>query len=181
MPTIFTHALIPLAGAVAVSPRPAPWRLVAVAMAAAAAPDLDVVGQHVFAVHPGTTFSHRGASHSLFTAFAAGLLAAIFHRALRVSAPAAALAVGLAWASHGLLDSMTDNGQGVTLLWPLNDWRIIADWRPIHASPIDYRRFLVTNWNRIAGSEGRYVLAPALALAVVVRLILRPAAGKRRS
>jgi hypothetical protein len=40
------------------------------------------------------------------------------------------------FASHGLLDTMTDGGLGAALLWPFNLTRHFAPWRPIPVAPI---------------------------------------------
>jgi len=44
-------------------------------------------------------------------------------------------------ASHGLLDTLTDGGLGVALLWPFSNTRYFAPWRPIPVAPIGSRLF----------------------------------------
>src|SRR5262249_19555037 len=41
-------------------------------------------------------------------------------------------------ASHGLLDTLTDGGLGVALLWPFELTRFFAPWRPIPVAPIGF-------------------------------------------
>jgi inner membrane protein len=41
--------------------------------------------------------------------------------------------------SHGLLDTLTDGGLGIALLWPFSDARYFAPWRPIPVAPIGGR------------------------------------------
>ena len=36
----------------------------------------------------------------------------------------------------GLLDTLTDGGYGIALLWPFSDTRFFAPWQPIPVSPI---------------------------------------------
>jgi inner membrane protein len=43
---------------------------------------------------------------------------------------------GLVTASHGLLDTLTDGGLGIALLWPWSNHRFFAPWRPIPVAPI---------------------------------------------
>jgi inner membrane protein len=50
----------------------------------------------------------------------------------------ALLSVGVAL-SHGLLDTLTDGGLGVALLWPYSTQRFFAPWRPIPVAPIGAR------------------------------------------
>lgn len=99
------------------------------------APDLDVVA-FAFGIPYDAPFGHRGASHAIATALLlAGLLAALPRRA-GASRP---LVFGLVFGvvvSHGLLDTLTDGGRGIALLWPLDDTRYFAAWRPIPVSPI---------------------------------------------
>ncbi len=65
-------------------------------------------------------------------------------------------------ASHGLLDTITNGGGGVALLWPFSDSRFFAWWRPLAVSPIGVRRFLTSPrvWTVLA-SEFIYVWVPA--------------------
>jgi inner membrane protein len=44
-------------------------------------------------------------------------------------------------ASHGLLDTLTDGGLGIALLWPFSNARYFATWRPIPVAPIGPRLF----------------------------------------
>ncbi len=99
------------------------------------APDLDVIG-FAFRIPYADPFGHRGASHAVATAFAlAGLLAILPRR----GGASRRLLFGLAFAvtvSHGLLDTLTDGGLGIALLWPFDATRYFAPWRPIPVSPI---------------------------------------------
>ena len=98
-------------------------------------PDLDVIGFR-FGVSYADAWGHRGATHSLAFAvgigLCSGLLAGLTGRsALRLGALATAVV-----ASHGLLDTLTDGGLGVALLWPFDDTRFFAAWRPIPVAPL---------------------------------------------
>jgi inner membrane protein len=168
MPMTTTHALLPLAVAIAVAKRPVPWRLVLVAAFAAAAPDIDGLFKRLLAVPPGSIYSHRGATHSLPVALAAGLLAAACHKYLRVSALAAGVLIAAAMASHGLLDMMTDSGQPVAYLWPVSSSRFFADWRPIHSTLVQKAHLFSDVVVRLQ-VELRQLIIPMLALALAVR------------
>jgi inner membrane protein len=84
----------------------------------------------------GAPFGHRGASHSLVAAAVIGAVAGLFGRRLGLSYGKAALAGAAVAASHGLLDSLTDGGMGIALLWPFSNRRFFAPWRPIPVAPI---------------------------------------------
>ena len=84
-------------------------RAAAIVAAVAIAPDLDLL--------VGT---HRGASHSLGAAFIAGAVMAIVARRDRLRW---GCGVGVAWASHVLLDWLSNDTRppvGIMALWPLN-------------------------------------------------------------
>jgi inner membrane protein len=168
MPMTTTHALLPIAAAVAVAGRPVPWRLVAIAAVAAAAPDVDGLFKHFLGVPPNSIYGHRGAAHSLFVALAAGLLATFFHRRLGVRPLTAGVVVAAAMASHGLLDMMTDSGLGVAYLWPVSSNRLFADWRWIHSSPVQLRHIRLDGWFRFK-SEVLQLILPMFGLAIAIR------------
>lgn len=173
MPLPTTHAFVPLAGAIAFGTRPLSWRLILIASIAAAAPDLDSLTNPVWAPRWGlSTFSiyaHRGAAHSLFVALAAGLVAAMFHKYLGLGRLTAALGVGAAMASHGILDMMTDAGRPIAYLWPLSPVRFFVDWRPLHSSEVAWPHFcseLITRQE----IELWQVVIPMFAFALAIRM-----------
>ena len=168
MPMTTTHALLPLAAAVAVARKPVSWTFLAVTMFASAAPDIDGVFKHFFGVPMSSVYGHRGACHSLFAAVLAGGVAAIFHRRLGVRPLTAGVLVSAAMASHGILDMMTDGGQPVAYLWPLSSTRLFADWRPIHSSPV-HMTHLVSQMLQRLMSDIRQLIMPMFVAAFVVR------------
>ena len=172
MPMTPTHALVPLAAALALSNRPVPWRLVVVAAIAAALPDADWVMRHLFHVPDTSVYSHRGAAHSLFAAIAVGLAAACLHKQLKVRPLTAGVVVAAAMASHGILDMMTDSGRGVAYLWPVSSARLFADWRPLHSGPVHRADFLVASFGRLS-SEFWQLILPMFGLAIAVNLCRR--------
>ena len=95
----------------------------------AVAPDLDLVTSF-WGVPPNTPLSHRGISHSFPFAIALATLVAVFFR----NQGRALLAGGVTLAalvSHGLLDAMSQLGNGPMLLWPLTTQSYEFIWRPI--------------------------------------------------
>jgi inner membrane protein len=182
MPMTTTHALVPLAATLAFAKPPIPWKLVIVAAFAAAAPDVDWLSRHLLHSPPGSIYAHRGATHSLFIALAAGFLAALAHRQLGVRALTAGVVVAAAMASHGLLDMMTDSVQPVAYLWPLSSDRLFADWRPFHASEVHMAHLFAQTWARFR-SELWQLIIPMFALAAMVRgftLLIGRFDGSRR-
>jgi inner membrane protein len=113
-------------------------RRTAVALFAAASmlPDADGIS-FLLGIPYGAPWGHRGATHSLAMAAAAGLvLGWAGGKRSGGGYGRAALALAGITASHGLLDTLTDGGLGVALLWPFSNRRFFAPWRPIPVAPI---------------------------------------------
>ncbi len=150
MPTILTHALVPLACAAAAGPqRIAPAVALAGAMLAIV-PDADVIG-FALGIDYADNWGHRGASHSLaIAALVTGAVAALWPQ---VRTGVALLFLFIAAASHGLLDMATDGGFGVALAWPWDDARLFLHVTPIRVSPIGAGFFsargLETVWSEV--------------------------------
>jgi inner membrane protein len=166
MPTIFTHAAVPLLLGAALGRRRISHRLLAAGAIAAMLPDADVLGFRLGIAY-ADAFGHRGAGHSLVLALLIALLAAALHRPLRSSARSAFLFVGFAAVSHPLLDALTNGGLGVALAWPLSDHRFFFPWQPIEVSPIGMRFFSLHGWWAIR-SELVWVWLPSAMLAFLM-------------
>ncbi|WP_158885379.1 metal-dependent hydrolase [Rhodanobacter sp. L36] len=166
MPTIFTHAAVPLLLGAALGRRRISHRLLSAGAIAAVLPDADVLGFR-FGIAYADAFGHRGAGHSITFALLVALLAAALHKPLRTSARNAFFFVGLAAISHPLLDALTNGGLGVSLSWPLSDHRFFFPWRPIEVSPIGARFFSVRGWWAIR-SELLWVWLPSAAMALLL-------------
>lgn len=178
MPSVFTHAAVPLALWCASERGRVSARLLGAGVAAAMLPDADVLA---FALHVpyADAFGHRGASHSLLFAGLLAALALLLHRPLHAGRRQALVFVFACALSHPLLDAFTSGGLGVALWWPWSDARLFAPWRPIRVSPFANAFFSARGLQTVL-SELRWVWLP-LALAVLGwRLIqYRSPAGSR--
>lgn len=156
-----THAVVPLAIALASGRARIPVGLAASGMLLSMAPDLDVVTFRL-GIDYGSSWGHRGATHSLLIAALAAAVVFPFVRAPHRSF--AFLFLFVSAASHGLLDALTSGTYGPALFWPFLEERVFASIRPIRVSPIGAAFFtargLETVW-----SELTWVWAPASALA----------------
>ncbi len=201
MPSIITHAAVPLALWCAADRGRIPPRLLVAGVIAAMLPDADVLA---FALHIpyADAFGHRGASHSLLfagvlAALAAALALAFFGSRRPWSAVScqprlaptkagptvastvqAAVFVFVCAASHPLLDAMTTGGLGVALAWPWSEHRVFAPWRPIRVSPFAPQFFSARGAATLL-SELRWVWLP-LAGAVVAWKLIQPAPAASR-
>jgi len=111
------------------------WRSMACWSALSLLPDSDVVG-FALGVSYGDPWGHRGATHSLIAAVVGSVAAGLAARATRRPAIRTSVVAALVLVSHGLLDSLTDGGLGVALLWPFDLTRYFAPWQPIPVAPI---------------------------------------------
>lgn len=192
MPSIITHAAVPLALWCAADRGRIPPRLLVAGVIAAMLPDADVLA---FALHIpyADAFGHRGASHSLLfagvlAALAAALALAFFGsrrpwsagvcQPTLASTVQAAVFVFVCAASHPLLDAMTSGGLGVALAWPWSEQRFFAPWRPIRVSPFAPQFFSARGVATLL-SELRWVWLP-LAGAVVAWKLIQPAPAASR-
>ena len=116
------------------------WRWSLLLTAASFAPDIDVLA-FPLGIPYGATLGHRGATHSVVFAGLCGCALGLAARRWNVSALRVALSVSLVMATHGILDTFTNGGRGVALLWPFDGERFFAPWRPIPVSPLAWGIF----------------------------------------
>jgi inner membrane protein len=163
MPTLFTHAVVPLMLGGAAGRRIISRRLLAAGTIAAMLPDVDVLAFR-FHIAYADGFGHRGATHSIAFALLLAVAAALGHRRWHATPWQSAGFVGLATLSHPLLDACTNGGLGVALWWPLSDARWFAPFHPIAVSPIGVRFFSERGWQVLA-SELYWVWLPTAIIA----------------
>ncbi len=144
---------------------------VAGSMAAYAAlsssPDLDVLA-FPLGIPYSAPFGHRGAFHSFAIALLLGLGFGLLGRLLgqpwlRTTLLACAVAL-----SHGLLDTLTDGGEGIAVLWPLAADRLFAPWRPIPVAPIMPTAWFTPGALKVVASE-LLIFLPWLFVALWIR------------
>lgn len=172
MPTILTHAFVPLAIGIGLGTGVVSRRLLLAGAVAAIMPDFDVVAFKLGIAY-GDAFGHRGASHSLVFALLLGLLALACARGLRATRLTAFVFVALSTLSHAVLDMFTNGGLGVAMWWPIASERLFAPWRVIEVSPIGISRFLTERGLAVLQSELVWVWLPAIlagALLAAIRL-----------
>ncbi len=165
MTTLITHPLPVLAVGLALGSRVIPPRLLLAGMLAACLPDLDVVAFKLGIAYQDA-LGHRGFSHSLLFAVLVGALGAVGCRLFGCGPLKACLWIGLATASHSVLDAMTDGGLGVAWFWPWSDQRYFLPLHPIEVSPIGLSRFLSPRGAQVLLSEARWVWIPCLTVAL---------------
>lgn len=172
MPSIFTHAAVPLVLRALAGPRIFHGRMLGAGLALSIVPDADVAA-FALGIPYDAAAGHRGLTHSVAFAAVVSVAAAFLVRGgvpLRV----AVLCLFPVALSHGLLDMLTNGGLGVALAWPVLPDRWFLPWQPIEVSPIGAGFFSMRGL-RVLGSELLWVWLPAAAL------VAAAAVAKRRS
>jgi inner membrane protein len=173
MPTILSHAAVPIAIGLGLGTKIVPPRLLLVGIIASMIPDLDVIGFR-FNVPYASSFGHRGASHSLSFAVLLALMVSMLSHRLKSSFRATIVFVSLCTASHGLLDMCTNGGLGVALWWPVGHDRFFASCRFIEVSPIGHR-FFSRAAGKVLWSELVWIWIPATVLFCCLAIVRRSA------
>jgi inner membrane protein len=168
MPTIMTHALVPVIAGLALGHARITRPVLITGTILAMLPDADVVA-FLIGIDYSDQFGHRGASHSLFVAGVIGILAAFALRPERFALVASFLFASMA--SHGVLDAFTNGGLGPALLWPVDHARHFAPITPIQVSPIG-GDFFSMRGVYVLISEALWVWVPALLFALAARQFL---------
>jgi inner membrane protein len=172
MPTILTHAVVPLALGIGLGTGVISRRLLLAGAVGAIMPDLDVVAFKLGIAY-SDAFGHRGASHSLAFALLMGVLALLCAQQLRSTRLAAFVFVGLSTLSHAVLDMFTNGGLGVAMWWPVSPERLFAPWRVIEVSPIGLSRFLTERGLAVLQSEFMWIWVPAIVVGAVLFFLRR--------
>ena len=182
MASIISHAVFASGLGAAASPAvrmPARyWITVAVI---AALPDLDVV-VYPLGLNAPDMLGHRGITHSLpFAAVCAAFAVQLVFRGsvwrpvwFRLWA-----VVFAAMASHGVLDALTNGGQGIAFVAPFSDGRWHFPWQPIRVSPIGVGAFFSLTGLRVLQNELLSVWLPT-ALVVGVSSLIRHRLNRNR-
>jgi inner membrane protein len=163
MPTVFTHPVVPLAIGAGLGIKIIPYPLLVAGMFASVLPDLDVVAFKM-GIPYAAAFGHRGFSHSLMLAFLFALACSAGFRYFKIPLIPSFLFLFVSGASHGLLDTLTNGGLGIALLWPFSDERYFAPAQVIQVSPINPARFFSKRAVNVLLSEGQWVWLPCAML-----------------
>lgn len=164
MPTVITHAAVPLCIGLGLGSKVIPPRLLFAGIILAMLPDADVLS-FKFGVAYGNVFGHRGFTHSLVFAFVVPLLCVLIGRRwFRAGLIRCWLFLTVSLLSHSLLDSVTTGGKGVGWLWPWSDERFFAPWQVIKVAPFALSRYTTPYGHQVIISELMWVWLPGMVL-----------------
>jgi inner membrane protein len=138
-------------------------------------PDADVIGYRWLYIPAYEFFGHRGFFHSpFFAALISLLIVGTFYRN----------EVMFSWqwwkfllyffilaASHGILDALTNGGNGIALLSPITNERYFFPWTPIEVSPLSIKAFLSQRGLAVLISELVWIWVPCFFIVTFLRRI----------
>jgi inner membrane protein len=137
-------------------------------------PDADTIG-FKFGIAYGSTFGHRGFTHSIVFALLMGFIASWVFTALtsinKKDIWKLVIYFFLVTLSHPLLDACTTGGLGVAFFSPFSNHRYFFPFHPIKVSPVEVNSFF-SKWGiRVLLSEFIWIGLPSLAITLVTYLI----------
>lgn len=169
MPTIITHAIVPLAAGLALRPVGISTGVLVTGVILSMLPDADAIGFQ-YGINYADTLGHRGASHALVVA--AGVALTLTACLFSAKPFLVFTFLFVAMASHGVLDAFTNGGLGPALFWPLDDARVFAPVTPIEVSPIG-RAFFSQRGLDVLKSEVVWVWGPVILICLVLSLAFK--------
>ncbi len=184
MPTIITHGLLGLGAASTWLPKNLPARFWVLSIILPILPDVDVMAFR-FDLPYDHFLGHRGFFHSLpFALLLSVIVVGVFFRQPPLAFRRWLGLVGyffLLVGSHGILDAITNGGEGVALLAPFDNTRYFFAWRPILVSPIGVWAFFSEYGARVIISEALGIWLPAGLVMAGVRLCVWLASRRQSS
>ena len=176
MPTVFTHAAMPVALASLLPKNSITAPVVLTGSVCSVAPDLDVLA-FALGVPYRDMFGHRGLTHSIaFAVVIAAALASLIPWRDSCKRLPIFLFLFASTASHGILDSMTNGGLGVAFFAPFSSERYFSRWRLIEVSPLG-KNFFSARGVTVLFSELKWIWCP---YAIVFGIARLPIIRRRR-
>lgn len=172
MPTIVTHAAVPICLGIGLGSRKIPPALLMTGIAFSMIPDLDVLA-FKFGIAYANAFGHRGFTHSLLFAFALPTLALLFKNAFKVGYRRIWSFLTVSLLSHSVLDSLTTGGMGVGWLWPWSEERFFAPVQVIKVAPFQLAQYLKPNGIAVIQSELLWVWLPGVVIMLALIALRR--------
>ena len=174
LPTFITHSVIAGSAAYGFGDGKESMKFWILSIACSVLPDADVIGYRWLYIPYGHLFGHRGFFHSpFFAALLSIVIVCAFYRKEVVFSLRwwkYVLYFFLLTASHGLLDAMTNGGQGIALLSPVSNNRYFFPFTPIEVSPFSINAFLSPRGLTVIMSEMLWVWLPCLLIVIYLKI-----------
>jgi inner membrane protein len=137
-------------------------------------PDADVIGYRWLYIPSYDFLGHRGFFHSpFFAALLSILIVFIFYRKEVIFSNRwwkYVLYFFILTASHGLLDALTNGGNGIALLSPFTNNRYFFPWTPIEVSPFSIQALLSERGLTVFGSELLWIWIPCFLIVIFLKI-----------
>ena len=182
MPTIITHSVVAVAAGCSTNFLNKSIKFWILSLFCSSLPDADVIGYHWFYISSYHFLGHRGFFHSPFAATLSLLVVGIFYRSETLFSKQwwkYFLYFLVITASHGIMDALTNGGNGIALLSPFTNERYFFPWTPIEVSPLSVSRFLSPRGITVLLSELLWIWIPVVLITVMVRIKLKRNATTR--
>lgn len=137
-------------------------------------PDADVLGYYWLYIPYNSFWGHRGFFHSLvFAALLSLIIVITFYRRQVIFSERWRLLFYffLLAASHGVLDALTNGGQGIALLSPFSNHRYFFPWTPLEVSPLGIQRFLSQRGLAVLINEVVWIWLPSFFFGILLLII----------
>lgn len=174
MPTIITHSVIAVSTAVGFKYAKLSIKLLVLSVACSIIPDADVFGYHWLYIPSNHFFGHRGFFHSpFFAALLSILIVAIFYRKEVTFSKQwwnHVLYFFILTTSHGILDALTNGGQGIAILSPVSNQRYFFPWTPIEVSPLNIKTFFSQRGLTVLRNEIIWIWGPSFLIVIFLKL-----------
>ncbi len=172
MPTVFSHAAVPMAVGLGLGRTAVSERLLAAGVVASMLPDADVLAFR-FGIPYAAQLGHRGFTHSLVFAALVSIVGSLTHQMLRSRFLPTFFFLFAATASHGALDALTNGGLGVAFLWPFSAERYFAPLQLIRVAPLSVGKLLSARGAAVLLSELQWVWMPCVAVGLTLAAVRR--------
>ena len=174
MPTFITHSVIAGSSAYGFNSGKETLKFWLLSIACSSVPDVDVIGYRWLYIPYYDFFGHRGFFHSpFFAALLSILIVCMFYRKEGIFSKQwwkYFFYFFILTASHGILDAMTNGGNGIALLSPINNNRYFLPWTPIEISPLTIRRFLSPRGVTVLINELIWIWVPCLLIVIFIKI-----------
>jgi len=178
LPTIISHSVVAVSSAYGFRSGKISLKFWILSIACSILPDADVIGYRWLYIPSYDFFGHRGFFHSpFFAALLSVIIVFIFYRKEGIFSKQwwkYVLYFFILAASHGILDALTNGGNGIALLSPFTNERYFFPWTPIEVSPLSIKAFLSQRGLTVLKSELLWIWVPAFLIIAFLKIKERP-------
>jgi inner membrane protein len=173
LPTIITHSVIAVSAAYGFSSRKKSLKFFILSITCSILPDADVIGYLYLYIPANYFFGHRGFFHSpFFAALLSIFIVFVFYRKEGTFSNQwwkYALYFFIITSTHGLLDALTNGGNGIALLSPITNNRYFFPWTPIEVSPLGIKGFLTQRGLTVLTNELLWIWVPSFLTVIFLK------------